>query len=123
MGTPPEYHIPIAQDALQESPKGILIEKPLCPPTLEGADGLARAAEASDVRIYVGYEYSLCRAARKVEQYLAENAIGTVETLDVEYREHWGGIFGAHPWLDGPEDTYLGYSDRGGVPVASTPMR
>ena len=114
VGTPPEYHIPLALDALQESPKGILIEKPLCPPTLKGADELARASEDSDVRIYVGYEYALCRAARKVEQYLAENAIGPIETLDVEYREHWGGIFAAHPWLDGPEDTYLGHSDRGG---------
>ena len=114
VGTPPEHHIPIAQEALEELPKGILIEKPLCPPTLEGADALARAWKASDVSIYVGYEYAVGRAARKVEQYLEENAIGTVETIDVEYREHWGGIFAAHPWLDGPEDSYLGYSDRGG---------
>lgn len=114
VGTPPEHHIPLAREAIEESPKGILIEKPLCPPTLEGADALARAWEASNVRIYVGYEYALSPAARKVEQYLEENAIGTLETVDVEYREHWGGIFGAHPWLNGPEDTYLGYSDRGG---------
>lgn len=114
MGTPPEHHIPIAREAIEEAPQAILIEKPLCPPTLEGADALARAWEATDVRIYVGYEYALSKAAQKVEQYLGEKAIGTVETLDVEYREHWGGIFGAHPWLNGPEDTYLGYSDRGG---------
>jgi predicted dehydrogenase len=29
-------------------------------------------------------------------------------------REHWGGIFGAHPWLAGPHDTYLGFTSRGG---------
>jgi len=35
-------------------------------------------------------------------------------TIDVEFREHWGGIFDAHHWLDGPSDTYLGYWKRGG---------
>jgi len=37
-----------------------------------------------------------------------------LETLDVEFREHWGGIFAAHPWLSGPEDSYLGFWKRGG---------
>ena len=35
-------------------------------------------------------------------------------TLDVSFREHWQGIFKAHPWLDGPGDSYLGYWNRGG---------
>ena len=35
-------------------------------------------------------------------------------TFDVEFREHWAGIYKAHPWLSGPEDTYLGYWQRGG---------
>ncbi len=81
VGTPPEHHIPIAREAIEEAPQAILIEKPLCPPTLEGADALARAWEATDVRIYVGYEYALSKAAQKVEQYLGEKAIGTVALL------------------------------------------
>src|SRR5690242_3026384 len=32
IGTPPEYHLPLAIEALAEKPKGILIEKPLCTP-------------------------------------------------------------------------------------------
>jgi predicted dehydrogenase len=40
--------------------------------------------------------------------------MGPVTTLDVEFREHWGGIFGAHPWLAGPWETYLGFWQRGG---------
>jgi predicted dehydrogenase len=32
----------------------------------------------------------------------------------VEFREHWGGIFAAHPWLDGAADSYLGHWRRGG---------
>ena len=37
-----------------------------------------------------------------------------MQTLDVEFREHWEGIFRAHPWLAGPADTYLGYWRKGG---------
>ena len=32
----------------------------------------------------------------------------------MEIKEHWEGIFGAHPWLDGPKDSYLGFYKRGG---------
>ena len=35
-------------------------------------------------------------------------------TITARFREHWGGIFGAHPWLSGPQDTYLGHYERGG---------
>ena len=34
--------------------------------------------------------------------------------MDVEFRENWSGIFDAHPWLNGPEDSYLGFWKRGG---------
>jgi predicted dehydrogenase len=45
---------------------------------------------------------------------LADGAVGKALTLDVEFREHWGGIFAAHPWLSGPGDSYLGFTARGG---------
>ena len=32
IGTPPEYHLSLALDALQENPKAIQIEKPVSPP-------------------------------------------------------------------------------------------
>ena len=53
-------------------------------------------------------------ASEKVEELIAAGGIGKIETLDVEFREFWGGIFAAHPWLDGPQDTYLGFWKRGG---------
>ena len=28
--------------------------------------------------------------------------------------EHWGGIFNAHPWLNGPKDSYLGFTSKVG---------
>jgi predicted dehydrogenase len=41
-------------------------------------------------------------------------ALGNVQTLVAEFREYWGGIFAAHPWLSGPKDSYLGFWERGG---------
>ncbi|NQU83679.1 MAG: gfo/Idh/MocA family oxidoreductase, partial [Parcubacteria group bacterium] len=45
---------------------------------------------------------------------LAVGVVGKPQCIDVEIRERWDGIFSAHPWLSGPEDTYLGFWKRGG---------
>jgi predicted dehydrogenase len=114
VGTPPESHLPLAMKAIAERPRAVQIEKPLCPPSLAGMAELTRAAQGGGVKVFVGYDHVVGKAARRVEALVAEGAVGRLETLDVEFREHWAGIFAAHPWLAGPEDTYLGYTERGG---------
>ncbi len=114
IGTPPESHLPLAMQALRESPKAILIEKPLCPPSLDGAQEVCETARTSTTKIFVGYNHVVGKATQKVEELIKGGVIGEIKTLDVEFREHWGGIFAAHWWLGGPEDSYLGYSARGG---------
>lgn len=112
IGTPPDVHLPLALAALQERPKALLIEKPLCGPGLEDCQRLADQAAAAGVAVFVGYDHAVGRAAGlALEQ---AGAIGALTTLDVEFREYWGGIFAAHPWLAGPWDSYLGYWRRGG---------
>lgn len=114
VGTPPDHHMDLAIDALAEKPKALLVEKPLCGPGLERAQELFDAASASDTRVFVGYDHVVGAAAMAAAQYAAGGSLGKIETLDVEFREHWSGIFAAHPWLEGPADTYLGYWRRGG---------
>jgi len=114
IGTPPDVHIPIAAAAIDEKPRAILVEKPLCGPGLEGADALARKARAAGVAAFVGYDHVVGRAARIAGDLAADGRIGAIATLDVEFREFWGGIFAAHPWLAGPWESYLGYWKRGG---------
>ena len=114
IGTPPEHHLPLALQALKENPRSIQIEKPVCPPSLEHADMFWRRATELDIPVFVGYDHVVGKAARRACQLVADGAIGEVITLDVDFREHWQGIFAAHPWLDGPEDSYLGYWERGG---------
>ncbi len=112
VGTPPDSHMALARAAVRETPKAILVEKPLCGPGLEGAQELHDEAKAAGVGVFVGYDHVVGRASAHVGD--VARSLGNVQTLDVEFREHWAGIFGAHPWLAGPWDSYLGFWKRGG---------
>jgi predicted dehydrogenase len=114
IGTPPEAHLPIALQVLKEKPQVIIIEKPICPPALEQAQELWERSGELDTRVYVGYDHVVGKATERVEQLISSGEFGEIQTLDVEFREHWGGIFAAHPWLSGPADSYLGFWERGG---------
>jgi predicted dehydrogenase len=114
IGTPPDSHIPLAMGALEERPRAILVEKPFCTPSLDGAQELFFAARKLGITIFTGYDHVVGESSKKFGEISRSGSLGMIETLDVEFREFWGGIFAAHPWLVGPSDTYLGYWERGG---------
>ena len=114
VGTPPDTHIQLALDALNQSPKAILIEKPLCSPDLEGIVKLEGLVAEKKIPVFVGYDHVVGKAAEKLVNLLKEKLIGEILTIDFEFREHWGGIFSAHHWLNGPQDSYLGNIKKGG---------
>lgn len=109
IGTPPEYHLPIAIDSLSEAPKALLIEKPLCGPSLDLAQQFVDKLSSTQTQVFVGYTHVVGKSMQMMEEIVQSGWIGDPLTLDVEFREHWEGIFKAHPWLTGPQDTYLGY--------------
>lgn len=115
IGTPPDLHVPLALAELADAPpRLLLLEKPLCGPDLRGCDQLAAAAAGAGTRVLVGYNHRLTTHTQLAAQWLASAELGAVTTLRALFREHWGGIFAAHPWLSGPHDTYLGFTTRGG---------
>lgn len=114
IGTPPDSHMQLALQALKEEPRAILIEKPVCTPALEHASELYSTAQDRGCALFVGYDHVVGAAANRFSELIDQGIVGEAQTLDVEFREHWGGIFAAHPWLDGPADSYLGYWRRGG---------
>ncbi len=114
VGTPPDSHLALARAAIAEGPSLVHLEKPVCPPDLLGADALVASARENDVVVTVGYDLVLGAAFLRMESLIEELPLGPIQTIDVETREHWGGIFEAHPWLDGPKDSYLGFWERGG---------
>ncbi len=114
VGTPPDTHLQVALEAIKEEPRILLIEKPLCPPGLDDAQRLADAVADSGVKAFVGYDHVIGVAIEKVTELIQSGQFGAVDTIDVEFRERWDGIFAAHPWLDGPKESYLGFWSRGG---------
>lgn len=114
VGTPPDSHISLALEAVKEKPRAILVEKPFCTPDLKGAQELFDLAGKNGVAVFTGYDHVVSKASEQFAEIVRGGDLGPVETLDVEFREFWGGIFAAHPWLTGPNDTYLGFWKRGG---------
>lgn len=112
IGTPPSSHIDLAVHALVKKPKAILIEKPLSTP-LQDLKKFSSIVNKTNTKVYVGYDHSI---APSVDQMLnlADSEIGDIFSVDVDFRESWSGILKAHPWLNGPSESYLGNISQGG---------
>lgn len=115
IGTPPDTHIAIAVEELKNSsPKVMLIEKPLSTPELENLNELEEIAKSKGTKLCVSYNHTTTQNTIFAEKLITDGVLGVPKSINVQWLEHWGGIFGAHPWLAGPHDSYLGFYKRGG---------
>lgn len=115
IGTPPQVRMRLALEALREAPKVLQLEKPLTMPfDPDLRRFIAAYRKQKKTSVAVGYDHAIGKPIARVAELLRQKAIGDVLTLDVEFREHWQGIFKAHPWLKGPHDSYLGFWKKGG---------
>jgi predicted dehydrogenase len=114
IGTPPHVRTAVALEALKENPKVMLLEKPVTYPFDPKLKTLSARLKTSKTIALVGYDHAVAKSVGRAVDLLKSGIIGEPLTLDVEFREHWEGIFKAHPWLSGPQDSYLGYWQRGG---------
>ena len=114
IGTPPETHLEIALRELQKKPKAMLIEKPISQPNMMFIDEFLHDLSRSETKCFVGYDHAISQSCATLSEILQKSHIETVDTIDVEFKESWDGILAAHPWLSGPEESYLGYTARGG---------
>lgn len=115
IGTPPDTHIALANEVLDWAPpRALVIEKPLSGPDLEGWDALAARCDAMGVFAAVGYNHCLGANTVYADSLIRGGQLGALQTISTRTREHWQGIFDAHPWLAGPQASYLGFAKRGG---------
>ncbi len=115
IGTPPDSHMRIAANVIHnDSPRAILIEKPLATPSLNGCQQLIEMANDAGVALLVGYNHAIAKNTVMAQEAVKAGTIGEPLGISVRWLEYWGGIFSAHPWLDGPKDSYLGFFRRGG---------
>lgn len=115
IGTPPDSHMTLALKALKRRPKLVHIEKPLLTPKDD-----INAFEQSCLDVFdttmvtVGYDHAVAPSVTESLKLVRNGMLGKLGAVYARTLEHWEGIFKAHPWLEGPHDSYLGYWERGG---------
>lgn len=114
IGTPPSSHIDLLIKSLKYHKGPILVEKPLCIPNMKTLNKIKSLSDKQLKNIFVGYNHVVSKGCNTVEKLVVDKKIGCVLSLDIEFRENWKGIFEAHHWLSGPEESYLGNVDQGG---------
>ena len=115
IGTPPDTHLEVALHQLTLcTPRIILIEKPISHPDLSLLKDLEHIAEQRNIKILVGYNHRLTRNTLLATQMINDLEIGEILSITSQTRESWDGIMQAHPWLNGPHDSYLSSYLRGG---------
>ena len=115
IGTPPNTHLEIALQQLKKcSPCIILIEKPISHPNMENFAELEKICQKKTIRLLVGYNHRLTENTAIASRLINEGKLGEIFSITSQTRESWNGILKAHPWLTGPEDTYLAWIEKGG---------
>lgn len=114
IGTPPESHLELLKEAILFDPKVICVEKPVVTPDLDSIQSFAEVLQSANSIVLAGYNHRVGRHTVIAQSFLETFEIGAVKKLESVVLESWNGILAAHPWLNGPEDSYLGYTNRGG---------
>lgn len=117
IGTPPASHLSLAIEEIRNNPKAILIEKPLCGITDDEQiklDVFKKLLKETDTKVFVGYNHTITDCTLFTDDIIKSGSLGNPIYMDANIRENWGGILDAHPWLSGPEDSYLGSIEQGG---------
>ena len=114
IGTPPDSHLNLLVEAISAKPKIICIEKPVSTPNLSEIKRFAEILKTAEPKILAGYNHRVGRNTAIALDFLRTFPVGTIKKLESVVLESWDGILAAHPWLNGPEDSYLAYTNRGG---------
>tara|TARA_B100000902_G_scaffold399760_1_gene472363 strand:+ start:665 stop:1747 length:1083 start_codon:yes stop_codon:yes gene_type:complete len=114
IGTPPDTHLPIAQQELSVGHRALLIEKPLAGPGRAELLSFVDRVAKSNCRVLVAYNQRLKTNTVALLQKLQEASLGPPTLIRGKTREDWSGILAAHPWINNVTDSYLSYTSRGG---------
>ena len=112
IGSPPETHLKLYFDCKNKLKfKKILIEKPIS----NFSNKLLKKFTNSmkNKMIFCGYNHSISLSFNYFKNHVLKY-FKVYKTLEINWKEGWDGILGAHFWLKNEFDTYLGNIKRGG---------
>ena len=113
IGTPPDSHSKILLEGLKANrARKWIVEKPFTYPDLNHINLLKEKLRGIEDRVFVGYNHSVTPVFINFLQEIKHKK--NITRMYCNWLENWEGIFNAHPWLSGPEASYLGFSKRGG---------
>ena len=115
IGTPPNTHLEVAVQQLELClPSVILIEKPISDPSMDKLNELVKICQKKEIKLLVGYNHRLTENTKIATKLILDGKLGEVFSITSQTRESWNGILQAHPWMAGPEDSYLAWIEKGG---------
>ena len=115
IGTPPSSHLSEANKILKNNNAKIIhIEKPVSLVNDKNLFTFNNLRKNSKVHIVNGYNLNHSKPINKVLDLVKNNNIGKLIYLNCNVREHWEGIFNAHPWIKKKHETYLTNCNEGG---------
>ncbi len=120
VGTPPSSHAVLLKNILRtRAARQVSIQKPISTPRVEDIRQfllLEQQAKSLNVNLFSGYNHRHSPAMTELIRALSAFETCRLDSVKirVEWRESWTGILNAHPWLNGPKDSYLGYTELGG---------
>ena len=115
IGTPPLSHLSEANKILKKNNAKIIhIEKPVSLINDKNLLTFNRLRKNSNIRILNGYNLNNSKPIKKVLELIKINNLGKIIYLNCDIREHWEGIFNAHPWIKNKNSTYLTNIKKGG---------
>jgi predicted dehydrogenase len=115
IGTPPNTHLEIVNQQIERCvPSIILIEKPISHPNMYLMPEIENLCRTKRIRILVGYNHRLTNNTLIASKIIRQKRLGQILSITSQTRESWDGILKAHPWLNGPEDSYLSDYKKGG---------
>jgi predicted dehydrogenase len=111
IGTPPSTHYQILKNCEKNFIfKKILIEKPIS--NFED-NKIYNLSKNKKKWIFCGYNHSVNPSMSYFFKKL-KTIISKVKAVNINWKEGWEGILGAHPWLKNEFSSYLGNYKKGG---------
>ena len=114
IGTPPDTHTTVFIELVKVVECPIMIEKPACTPNLDDLEHLETQIQNYKNKVFIGFNHRVARSTLIVQNLITANSLGVPSSVEVNWDESWEGILKAHPWLNSPQDSYLGFTSRGG---------
>lgn len=115
IGTPPDARLKVLKELTYKKNQVILLEKPIVPPGQDLEELKSIIQNNPDTIFVSGYDHVVSASFLKFQKIVKRlDSSHTNCQILVNFRESWSGILNAHNWLSGPEDSYLGYTHRGG---------